>query len=302
LHNFWYVRAFEHFTQDVTWTGHPFNFSGRSSSGNSSACLAAISLAGSPDRAGSLDLSRRGLAEMASDSNDLAFVLDDTEKGEDGPGALVRTLKSVVHMVPGGRSKLISRGVDQSRFPQLRWSAFALTSSPRPIPQLARENRWSMSPGDKVRLFEISVPGPKEGGIFDRAKGDNAQRAQRSIELIAELQGGYLNHYGHTIPLWVQYLMATDLSKRILQLVDHFVDHVKARGNGWEVRFATKFGLVYAAMQMGTDAGLLPRPQSCPQVLPQGACGGPRPHGARQWRCDACRRIVDLADVDVIFS
>jgi Domain of unknown function (DUF927) len=239
-----------------------FNFSGRSSSGKSSACLAAISLAASPDRAGSLDLSRRGLAEMASDSNDLAFVLDDTEKGEDGPGALVRTLKSVVHMVPGGRSKVISRGVDQSRVPQLRWSAFALTSSPRPIPQLARENRWPMSPGDKVRLFDISVPGPKKGGIFDRAKGDNAQRAQRSIELIAELQGGYLNHYGHTIPLWVEYLMATDLSKRILQLVDHFLEHVKARGNGWEVRFATKFGLVYAAMQMGTDAGLLPWPQT----------------------------------------
>src|SRR5262249_48304864 len=95
-----------------------FNFSGWSSSGKSSACLAAISLAGSPTRAGSLDLSRRGLAELASDSNDLAFVLDDTEKGEDGPGAFVRTIKSIVHMVPGGRSKIISRGVDQTRFPQ----------------------------------------------------------------------------------------------------------------------------------------------------------------------------------------
>ena len=235
-----------------------FNLSGLSSSGKSSACLSAISLAGSPDRAGSLDLSRRGLAEMASDSNDLAFVLDDTEKGEDGPGALVRTLKSVVHMVPGGRSKIISRGVDQARFPQLRWSAFALTSSPQPIRKLAAENRWLMSPGDKVRLFDIRVPGPEKGGIFDRIRSDNSQRAQRSIKLIAKLQGGYMNHHGHTIPQWVQYLMAADRSKRILQLVEEFIDRVKARGNGWEVRFAIKFGLVYAAMQMGTDAGLLP--------------------------------------------
>jgi hypothetical protein len=235
-----------------------FNFSGLSSSGKSSACLSAISLAGSPDRVGSLDLSRRGLAEMASDSNDLAFVLDDTEKCEDAPGALVRTLKSVVHMVPGGRSKIISRGVDQARFPQLRWNAFALTSGPRSIRKLAAENRWLMSPGDKVRLFDIGVPGPEKGGIFDRIKGDNSQRAQRSIALIAKLQRGYLNHHGHAVPLWVQYLMATDRSKRILQLVDEFIDHVKARGNGWEVRFALKFGLVYAAMQMGTDAGILP--------------------------------------------
>jgi Domain of unknown function (DUF927) len=64
-----------------------FNLSGISSSGKSSVGLAAVSLAGSPDRAGTLDFSRRGLAEMASDSNDLLAVLDDTEKAEDGAGA-----------------------------------------------------------------------------------------------------------------------------------------------------------------------------------------------------------------------
>jgi hypothetical protein len=235
-----------------------FNFSGKSSSGKSSACLAAVSLAGSPARAGGLDVSRRGLAETASDSNDLALVLDDTEKGEDGPGAFVRTIKSVVHMIPSGRSKIISRGVDQARFPQLRWTVFALTSSPLPIPRLAAENRWLMSPGDKVRLFDIAVPSPAWGGIFDRIKGSPAKRAKRSIKLIAKLQHGYTNHHGHTFVEWAMYLMAKDRSQQILQLVNKFIDHVRARGNGWEVRFATKFGLVYAAMQIASDAGLLP--------------------------------------------
>jgi hypothetical protein len=41
--------------------------------------LTAPPLAGSPDRAGTLDFSRRGLAEMASDSNDLLLVLDDIQ-------------------------------------------------------------------------------------------------------------------------------------------------------------------------------------------------------------------------------
>ena len=70
-----------------------FNLSGDSSSGKSSVGLAAISLGGSPERAGTLDFSPRGLAELASDSNDLVLVLDDTEKAEDGPGVLVRALK-----------------------------------------------------------------------------------------------------------------------------------------------------------------------------------------------------------------
>lgn len=86
-----------------------FNFSGPSSSGKSSACLAALSLGASPERAGSFDFSRRGLAEMATDANDGVMVIDDTEKGEDGSAALVAAMKTVVHMVPGGDPKPFPR-------------------------------------------------------------------------------------------------------------------------------------------------------------------------------------------------
>jgi hypothetical protein len=51
------------------------------------------------------------------------------------------------------------------------------------------------------------------------------------------------------------------------QLVDKFVHHVGAGGHGCEVRFAQKFGVVYAAMKMGIDAGLLPWPKSLPQKV-----------------------------------
>jgi hypothetical protein len=240
-----------------------FNFSGTSSSGKSSVCLAALSLAGSPDRAGSLDFSKRGLAEMASDSNDLTLVLDDTEKADEG--TLVKTLKIVVHFLPGGQSKQISRSAD--KFPPLQWSAFALSSSPKSIFRLARDNRWTMTAGDKVRLFNISVPGPDRGGVFDRMKCEPADRAKRSVELIKELERGFTNHCGHVIPMWVQYLMTEDRSTEIIKLVDKFVHHVGAGGHGWEVRFAQKFGVVYAAMKIGIDAGLLPWPKSLPRKV-----------------------------------
>jgi hypothetical protein len=233
-----------------------FNFSGTSSTGKSSVCLAALTLAGSPDRGGTLDFTRRGLSEMASDSNDLLLVLDDTEKAEDGAGALVKTLKSVVHVVPGGRSRNISRGAD--KFPPLRWSTFALSSSPHSIPHLARQNRWTMTAGDKVRLFDIRVPGPDVGGIFDRLTCKPQDRAKRSVELIGKLERGYSNHCGHVIPAWAFYLMAEDRSRRIVELVNEFIEYVGAQGHGWELRFAQKFGVVYAAMMLGIDAGLLP--------------------------------------------
>jgi hypothetical protein len=192
-------------------------------------------------------------------------VLDDTEKAEDGPGALVTNLKGLVHVLPGGRSKNIARGAE--KFPPLRWSTFGLSSSPRSIERLAREHRWKMTAGDKVRLFNISVPGPASGGIFDRIDCEPADRAKRSVELISKLERGYTNHCGHVIPAWVFYLMAKDRTAKIIKRVNKFVDLVKARGHGWEVRFAQKFGVIYAAMMMGIDAGLLPWPRNLPRKV-----------------------------------
>jgi hypothetical protein len=250
-------------TAHLTETG-VFNLSGRSSSGKSSVILAAMSLAGSPDRAGTLDVTARGLSEMASDSNDMPLGLDDTEKAEDAPGVLVSTLKKLVHTVPGGRSKRISRGVDQSRFPLLHWSTFGLCSSPKPISKLAMENAWDMTRGDKVRLFDIPVPSASKGGIFDLITGTRTERAKRSVKLIAKLERGYQNHHGHVISEWALYLMAKDRSNEILKLVNEFIEHVGGKHDGWETRFAQKFGYIYAAMMMGIKAGLLPWPDSFP--------------------------------------
>ena len=98
-------------------------------------------------------------------------------------------LKALVHVLPGGQSKNISRGAE--KFPPLRWSTFGLSNSPHSIARLAHEHRWNMTAGDKVRLFNISVPGPSKGGIFDRMGCDPSDRAKRSVELISKLERGY---------------------------------------------------------------------------------------------------------------
>ena len=237
-----------------------FNFSGESSSGKTSIALAALSLIGSPKRAGTLNFTARGLAEAAKDSNDLLLVLDDLEKSE--PADRVRSLKAMIHTVSGGRSKTISKGVD--RFPALRWSTICLSSSPEPIAVVASKYKWTMTKGDRVRIFDIPVPSARRGGVFDRQDCSNRKKAERSIELIENLQRAYLNNHGQIIPLWVAYLMKGDRTKRVSQLVHRFVTKVDADSDGWEQRFARKFGLVYAAMRMAVEAGLFPWPDSLP--------------------------------------
>src|SRR4029077_21245894 len=66
------------------------------------------------------------------------------------------------------------------------------------------------------------------------------------------------------IPEWVLYLMAKNRAKRIMDLANKFIRQVGARGQGWEFRFALKFGVVYAAMKMGIEAGILPWPKFFP--------------------------------------
>jgi hypothetical protein len=238
-----------------------FNFSGKSSSGKSSSGLAAMSLIGSPERVGTMNFSERGLAECAAESNDIVLVADDTEQST---GDLIKTLRLLTHIVPGGRSKQISKGVDQIKFPELRWTTFVMCSSPRPIPILAAELGWAMSPGDKVRLFDINVPPPEEGGIFDRVPGGPRKRAKRSVQFIAKLEGGYLNHHGHVFPKWIVCLLANNYAPQVVTAANEFVRHVGAENDGWWKRFAQKFGMIYAAMSLGVTIGLLPWPADLP--------------------------------------
>jgi hypothetical protein len=222
-----------------------------------------MSLSRSPDEAGTFDFTSRGLAELASDSTDMLLVLDDTENVEDSAD-LVKALRRVVHMIPGGRSKIISRGVDQTKFPQLRWSTFGLCSSSKSIAALAEEHGWKLTRGHKVRLFNINVLGPARGGIFDRIPGPPTTRAKRSVKLIAQVERGYNNNHGYVFPEWIRYLLSRDHSAGIVHLVEKFVQHVGAQGHGWEKRFAQKFGMVYAALKLGVRSGLLPWPKKLP--------------------------------------
>ena len=110
---------------------------------------------------------------------------------------------------------------------------------------LAAERDWHLSPGDKVRAFNIKVPSFKKGGIFDRLHGSSSERARQSIDLIARLERGYSNNHGQIIPVWVTFLMRKDRSGQIINLVKKFTDQVGATRDGWgkTVRAQIRLGL-----------------------------------------------------------
>src|SRR4051794_15391748 len=138
-----------------------------------------------------------------------------------------------------------------------------MASSPYSIFDLAAQNRWTLTAGDRARIFEISVPGPERGGIANRLPGGPAQRAAVSANIISELEKGDTNHWGHIVPCLAHWLVKKNRASRVVQLVNDFVERVAGR-DGWEQRFARKFGVIYAALVLGTESGLLRWPEDLP--------------------------------------
>lgn len=236
-----------------------FNFCGSSSTGKSSACEAALSIIGTVGDTGKLNFTQRGLAEWAADNNDMLLVCDDAEEGNHlTRDQQVAQFQNLAHMIPSGSYKLMSKGTGAAPASALRWSLFNLTSSLEPISRISSRCHWTMSPGDQVRLFDIPVPAPALGGIFDVISPGLASKGKTSADLISQLALEMAINRGNTFPLWVQFLLKEDRTDEVRELTNRFVLKTGPHSNGWETRFAEKFGAIYSAMRLGVTAGILP--------------------------------------------
>ena len=238
-----------------------FNLSGVSSSGKSTAAKVSLSVSSSPERAGTFDFTPRGLSEFAANSNDLVAVIDDVEHAKISEQQLFTNIATVCQKIPGGASKMIST---QSSYANLEWSTFAISSSPASIFDMAKTCGEELTLGQMVRLFNIPVLKPDSGGIFDRLKANRGSKASQSVKLSGRLDSGLIQHHGQLMPRWITPLMRKDRTEEIERLVLQFIKKEEIRAEGWERRFAQKFGLLYAVLRLGIDLGILPWPRSLP--------------------------------------
>jgi hypothetical protein len=234
-----------------------FNFAGESGTGRTVLSQAASGIIGSPAAIITWEFTRRGLEESCDARNDLVLVLDDTEKNTDDR-SFKTALRIVNQVITSGQSKVIAKVARQNSLPSLRWSTFGITSSPKPLEDLAEEVGWKRSKGERVRWIDISVPPPSQGGMFDCLTGGDSNRVGEASNLIARLERGVAQNYGLVFPRWVKYLLEEDRSRELFELVDKFVCRVARQGEGWDQRFAKKFGVVFAAGKLATKAGILP--------------------------------------------
>jgi hypothetical protein len=242
-----------------------FNLVCQSAGGKTIACGAAASASGNPLNRSKWDFTRRGLEEVLHSRNEVGVIFDDVEKhtGEHLP--LRKALVMVTQYVSDGASKAISTVVAEKGLPRLTWSEFGLSSSPLPIDQIGREQKWTRSLGEKVRFCDLIVPPAAEGGIID-CPPPGVGPAEFSAATVDEIERGFLRHFGHLLPAWINLLLSEDYSSTLIERQDIFVRERAAGDSGWDVRHARKFGALYAVGYLAVDKGLLPWSRTWPQI------------------------------------
>ena len=234
------------------------NFAGESASGKTLATDVAASVSGDPSDRAKWDFTRRGLEEYLHTRNQVGAIFDDVEKHTGELMTLRRAIATLTQSLPDGASKVVSRVARDHGLPRLTWSTFGLSSSPRPIQDMAREEGWIRSLGEQVRLIDLCVPPSSRGGIFDAPPPGTRDVAEFSRRAAQEMERGIALHHGHVMPAWIEVLLADDHAGTLLASQDYFVKIAARAGSGYDARFANKFGLLYAVGKLAVKHGVLP--------------------------------------------
>jgi hypothetical protein len=214
-----------------------FHFAGESSTGKTTLARVAQSVFGSLDIETDYEASDRGISERAYNRSNLALIIDDTESaGLSDLDTLAKIQKFAQH-VPRGRSKAISTRSSGRELPFLRWSCNAIGTGPETVAELAERLRRKHQ-GDRARILDIRIPSPDKGGIFGSRVTANRMPAGDSAPLIQRLETWLPRHHGVLFDAWIDYLIRTDASSRLIECVEHFVAATAGGAKGLEQRFA----------------------------------------------------------------
>jgi hypothetical protein len=234
--------------------GAIFNFHGMSSTGKTTAVMAAASTMGPPSSVSDWNATGRGLHELANAFSDLPFVLDDLERFRFEGRSRPDRLSEQLHTLTGGRGTRYA-GMVSGQLPQLDFSVWALSTSPRSLAEEFALHGKAPSAGDHGRWIDIPVPDVAAGGIWDRAPEGSSSGA-----LSERLKASSLSCHGWSFKRWAAKLVEchSELARLVASHVNAFVALAAPEANDVQRRRARKFGLAYAAGLLAVDWKLLP--------------------------------------------
>ncbi|GAB4063965.1 hypothetical protein GCM10028812_00270 [Ancylobacter sonchi] len=234
-----------------------FHFRGASSTGKSTALVVAGSAWGGGGIRGYVRTWRatsNGLEGVAGMHCDCLLCLD--EMGQvDG-----REAGQIAYMLANGVGKSRASRSGEAR-PAAEWRLLFLSSGELSLAdKIAEDGRGRRAAaGQQVRIVDIPADAGAGMGMFENLHGfANADAFARHLKVAAS------EHYGHPTRSFLGVLVDEfdAIAPAVKDHVDEFLrDNAPAGADGQISRVAARFGLVAAAGEMATAAGILPWPE-----------------------------------------
>jgi putative DNA primase/helicase len=196
------------------------------------------------------DVTPTGLEELAAAHNDRVLVVDEIARADILKEGIAGKAKEGSFKIAGQRSRLRSRAFDSNG--PLTWCVLVLSNGEYGIAELAQ----GRLKGEEVRFIDVPIMAHPKFGIFrSLPEGYSSSGA-----LVAELEKRCGQHYGHPARAFAERFLA-DRPRRerfARACMKRFQRVANVPDQGWERRFAERFGLVYAAIRIATKMGILP--------------------------------------------
>lgn len=239
-----------------------FHIFGDSSMGKSTSLYFAESVRGPRQGLGSWDFSETGITDYMTGHNDSLITLDEIKNLDENPVKAYQKASKITHKITSGQvRKLSSRYQDGAQQQSICWRVVALSTGELSLTEHADEGNAKRMHGEEVRLIDVPADAGKGLGIFEKLPHDI-----KSPHELAKLIDERTNLYYGTAYIKFLEKMTEQLNKDKMKFIkvirskmDYFLNkHNVDFNNGFQVRFAERFALSYAAGSLAVKYGVLP--------------------------------------------
>ena len=239
-----------------------FHFFGHSSMGKSTSLYFAESARGPRLGLGSWDMSEPGLRDYMAGHNDSLVTLDELKHLDDNAVKAAQKATKMIYKIASGQGKQLSTGYQAaSQQKGICWRVVLLSTGELSLTEHAHEGNAKRMHGEEVRLIDVPADAGKGLGIFESLP-DDINTPHELAKLIDERTNLY---YGTA---YIKFL--DKLTKQLSKNKRKFVKKTRSKMNyflkkhnvdfneGFQVRFAERFALSYAAGSLAVEYGILP--------------------------------------------
>jgi putative DNA primase/helicase len=237
-------------------------FYGDSSQGKSGLLACAASVIGRPSNGAMVTWSTtvNAIDDLALARSDSALIIDETASAGD-PKTAADVILLAIYRIAGGAEKARKHnGVGQRPVPG-RWRVFAISSSEKSLPELAKLGGQDLFDGCLVRFIDIAADAGQHLGVYDQLPTGT----DLPFQLTDRLKRSAEKYCGTAQRQFLEQLLK-DLNNPESNVIDFLSDRIDsfyersgATGfDGIEDRIAKRFGAIYAAGSLARKYKVLP--------------------------------------------